>query len=63
MAPGVAAGGSVSEWSIDCDGFLDRSWHIECSKDATGAISGTITGDSGSCTISGQDCDYVIDCD
>ncbi len=55
--------GDISEWSVDYeyDGFLDRQFQVKVSKDADGVISGTISGDA-TCTVSGQDYDYVIDC-
>lgn len=57
--------GNLSGWSVDFDynGYLDRDWHVECAKDEAGAISGSITGDGAECTISGQDYDYVVDCE
>ncbi len=66
QATGVTDGdGNLSEWTVDYDynGYLDYDWHVECAKDETGAISGTITGDAATCVISGQDYDYVVDCD
>ena len=64
-ATGVTDGdGDLSEWSVDYayNGFLDRQFAVTCSKDATGKIVGTITGESVTCEISGQDYDYVVEC-
>lgn len=66
LATGVTDGdGELSEWTVDYDynGYLDHDWHVVCAKDATGAIAGTITGDAAECVISGQDYDYVVDCE
>lgn len=66
LATGVTDGdGELSEWTVDYDyvGYLDNDWHVVCAKDAEGAISGTITGDAATCVISGQDYDYVVDCE
>ncbi len=65
QATGVTDGdGNLSEWSVDYDynGFLDRAFKVQCSKDADGKIVGTIVGENVTCEISGQDYDYVIDC-
>ncbi|MCP4870721.1 MAG: hypothetical protein GY898_18625 [Proteobacteria bacterium] len=64
-ATGVTDGnGNISEWGVNYSysGFLDRAFDVVCAKDAEGVISGTITGENVTCTISGQDYGYVIDC-
>jgi hypothetical protein len=58
--------GNLYAWTVDYtySGFLDRTWDVSVQKDEGGAVSGSITSDDGvNCTVSGQDYDYVIDCD
>jgi hypothetical protein len=58
--------GTLAFWSIDYSysGFLDREWDVVVAKDDQGVLSGRITSNDGvNCTVSGQDYDYVIDCD
>jgi hypothetical protein len=58
--------GNLAFWSIDYSyaGFLGREWDVVVAKDEAGAVTGSITSNDGvTCVVSGQDFDYVIDCD
>lgn len=57
--------GNNKGWTVDYayDGFLDRAWTVAASKDEAGVVEGTVASDDGiSCALSGQDYDYVLDC-
>jgi hypothetical protein len=61
----VDGDGNNDGWSVDYSysGFLDRTWSVVASKDADGAVEGSVSSDDGiTCTLSGQDYDYVLDC-
>ena len=58
--------GTLAFWSIDYSyaGFLDREWDVIVAKDEAGVVTGSIVSADGiTCTVSGQDYDYVVDCD
>ncbi len=58
--------GNLAFWSVDYSysGFLDREWEVVVAKDEDGVTSGTITSNDGvNCTVSGEEYDYVIDCE
>ena len=58
--------GNNKGWSVEYaySGFLDRTWTVAASKNEDGVIDGSATSDDGvSCELSGQDYDYVLDCD
>lgn len=58
--------GNNKGWTVDYgySGFLDRTWTVTASKDEAGAIEGAADSDDGiHCALSGQDYDYVLDCE
>ncbi len=62
----VDGDGNNDGWSVDYtyDGFLDREWSVTASKDEDGVIEGAVSSDDGiECALSGQDYDYVLDCE
>ncbi|GEM_PF-2803344 len=60
------AEGNFAFWAIDYSysGFLDRAWDVTVAQDEDGAVSGSITSNDGvTCVVSGEQYDYVIDCE
>ncbi len=58
--------GNNNGWTVDYTytGFLDRTWTVIAAKDEAGLIDGTVTSEDGiECLLSGEEYDYVLDCD
>lgn len=58
--------GNQNGWTVDYTytSFLDRTWDVVAEKGEDGLINGTVTSDDGvECLLTGEEYDYVLDCD